>query len=80
MLSISEHDPATQRAHGQFVHFVDGERVRLRPWSIRYASPDELDAMAAAAGFAVAERWEDFARRPYDADSPQHVTVYALTR
>ena len=63
VLSISEHDPATQRAHGQFVQFVDGDRVRLRPWSIRYAAPDELDAMAAAAGFTVAERWVNFRRR-----------------
>jgi SAM-dependent methyltransferase len=78
VLSISEHDPANQRAHGQFVSLVDGERVRLRPWAVRYAGPDELDAMAAAAGFVVASRWEDFARRPFVADSPRHVTVYAL--
>jgi SAM-dependent methyltransferase len=78
VLSISQHDPATQRASGQFVQFVDGGRVRLRPWSIRYAQPAELDAMADAAGFTVAERWEDFARRPFGPHSPQHVTVYAL--
>jgi len=80
VLSISQHDPATQRAHGQFVQFVDGDRVRLRPWSIRYASPDELDAMAAASGLVRTERWEDFERHPFEADSPQHVSVYALTR
>ena len=38
VLSISEHDPAAQRAAGHFVQFVDGERVRLRPWAIRYAA------------------------------------------
>jgi hypothetical protein len=36
--------------------------------------------MAAAAGFAVADRWADFGRRPFGDDSPQHVTVYALSR
>jgi SAM-dependent methyltransferase len=77
VLSISEHDPANQRAHGQFVSLVDGERVRLRPWSVRYAAPAELDAMAAAAGLLVVERWEDFARHPFGDDSPRHVTVYA---
>lgn len=80
VLSISQHDPATQRAHGQFVQFVDGDRVRLRPWSIRYASPEELDAMAAANGLVRTERWEDFGRHPFGADSPQHVTVYSPTR
>jgi SAM-dependent methyltransferase len=77
VLSISEHDPENQRAHGQFVSLVDGEPVRLRPWSVRYAAPDELDAMAAAAGLVVAERWEDFERRPFHENSPRHVTVYA---
>jgi SAM-dependent methyltransferase len=76
VLSLSEHDPTTQRAHGQYVSFVDGERVRLRPWAIRYAPPAELDAMAAAAGLAVEDRWEDFGRTPFGDASPRHVTVY----
>jgi SAM-dependent methyltransferase len=80
VLSISQHDPATQRASGQFVQFVDGDRVRLRPWSIRYATPDELDAMAAASGLVRTERWEGFDRHPFGPDSPQHVSVYALGR
>jgi SAM-dependent methyltransferase len=76
VLSISEHDPVSQRAHGHFVSFVDGEKVRLRPWAVRYAWPAELDAAANAAGLAVAERWEDFERRPFGEDSSRHVTVY----
>jgi hypothetical protein len=79
VLSISEHDPEHQRAHGQFVSFVDGERVRLRPWAVRYAPPAELDAMAAAAGLVVEDRWEDFERHPFGDASPRHVTVYAPT-
>ena len=78
VLSISEHDPERQRAHGHFVSFVDGEKVRLRPWAVRYAPPAELDAMAAAAGMAVDERWEDFERHPFLDTSSRHVTVYAL--
>jgi SAM-dependent methyltransferase len=80
VLSISQHEPDAQRAFGHFVSFVDGERVRLRPWAVRYATPDELDAVAAATGFVIAARWEDFDRRPFEDASPRHVTVYALTR
>lgn len=80
VLSISRHDPATQRAEGHFVQFVDGERVRLRPWAIRYAPPAELDAMATAAGLELAARWEDVSRRPFGDESPQHVSVYRLAR
>jgi SAM-dependent methyltransferase len=76
VLSISEHDPRAQRAAGHLVQFIDGARVRLRPWAIRYAPPAELDAMATAAGLELVSRWEDFAHRPFDGDSPHHVSVY----
>ena len=33
-------DVAAQTAHGQFVELVDGERVRLRPWAIRWCTPE----------------------------------------
>ena len=70
------HRTDAQRAEGQFVELRDGAPVRLRPWSIRYCSPRELDAMAAAAGLALHERWEDFARQAFTLDSPRHVSVY----
>jgi SAM-dependent methyltransferase len=76
VLSISEHDPTAQRAAGHLVQFADGERVRLRPWVIRYAPPAELDAMASLAGLDLVARWEDFTHRPFEDDSPRHVSVY----
>ncbi len=79
VLSISEHDPEAQLAHGHFVSFVDGERVRLRPWLVRYAPPAELDAAAAAAGLTVAARWADFDGQAFGPDSARHVTVYGLS-
>ena len=50
--------------------------VRLRPWSIRWATVAQLDEMAASAGLHVAERWADYERTPFGPDSPRHVTVY----
>ncbi len=77
VLSVSRHDPAGQRAEGHFVHLADGHPVRLRPWSIHYCTPVELDAMAAAAGLVLTDRWEDVGGAPFDPDSPRHVSVYA---
>lgn len=79
VLSVSIHEPADQRAHGHFVHLADGATVRLRPWSIRYASPAELDEMAGAAGLTLRDRWENFLRQTFTADSPRHVSVYGRT-
>jgi len=76
VLSVSRYDGAEHRAEGQFVEFTDEGGVRLRPWSIRYASPEELDAMAADAGLLVSGRWETFGGDPFTSDSPSHVTAY----
>ena len=76
VLSISDHDPDAQRAAGHLVQFTDGGAVRLRPWAVRYAPPAELDGFAAAAGLRLIDRWEDVTRRPFSADSPQHVSIF----
>jgi len=78
VLSVSMRDPDRQIAEGQFVELTESGGVRLRPWSIRYASVTELDDMARAAGFAVEHRWESFAREPFGAGSERHVTVFRL--
>jgi len=75
VLSISRRDPARQRVDGQLVELRDGS-VRLHPWSIRYLSPDQLDAMAAGAGLALEARWGGWHRRPLAADDPSHVSLY----
>ena len=72
--------------YGGWRHMVGGARlgvrgceaggVRLRPWSIRYSTPAQLDAMAAAAGFTLESRWYDMARTPFDGQSDRHVSVY----
>jgi SAM-dependent methyltransferase len=76
VLSISVDDPERQVAEGQFVELTEAGGVRLRPWSIRYAGPADLDAHADAAGLTLEHRWETFAGAPFDADSPRHVTTY----
>ena len=76
VLSVSRHDAREQRADGQFIELTEAGGVRLRPWSIRYAPPSELDAMAAAAGLVVETRWEAFGGPAWRTDSPRHVSVY----
>lgn len=76
VLDVNTSDPAHQRAEGQYVELTEAGGVRLRPWSIRWATPAELDGMAAASGFDLEARWEDFGRAPFGIDSPRHVSVY----
>lgn len=76
VLSIDVHHPDDQRAEGQFVEITEQGGVRLRPWSVHYASPAALDADADRAGFVLADRWEDWDRTPFDRHSERHVSVY----
>jgi SAM-dependent methyltransferase len=76
VLQAIRRDPVGQTVQGSVITITEGGGVRLRPWQIRYAPPDELDEMAAAAGLARAARWEGWRSEPFGDDSPRHVTVY----
>jgi hypothetical protein len=69
-------DAESQTAEGQYVELTEAGGVKLRPWAIRWASPGELDAMAATAGLRLVERHQSFDGTPYGAESPRHVSVY----
>lgn len=75
VFTVSTHHPAEQLVHGQHVELRE-TGTRLRPWSLRYATPEQLDAMAADAGLAGIERWESWDRRPFGPSSTVHVSAY----
>jgi SAM-dependent methyltransferase len=75
LLDVARHDPVTQTIHSSHVLLSDGG-VRLFPVVVRYAWPAELDAMALVAGLSLAHRYADYNRRPFDAISPRHVSIY----
>ena len=77
VLSVSQTDLGRQEAMGQYVD-ISEDGIRLRPWHIRWSTTAELDAMAAAAGLVLADRWADWERTPFGPDSPSHVSRYAL--
>ena len=79
VLSVTVNTPEEQRADGQFVEFTERGGVRLRPWSIRWATPAQLDEMAEAAGMTLVDRWEDMSMTPFDDDSTAHVSVYVTS-
>ncbi len=76
VLSVTIGTVAEQRAEGHFIEISETGGVRLRPWSVRWVSVEQLDEMAVAAGLALAERWEAFDRLPFGPASTRHVSVY----
>lgn len=75
VLAVSEHDADAQTITGQHIHITEAG-IRLRPWHLRYADPEELDAMAAEAGLHLAWRDGGWDGRPFDDDASVHVSAY----
>jgi SAM-dependent methyltransferase len=78
VLRISRLDPQGQTVSGQHVELAQGQAVRLRPWHLRFASPAELDGLAASAGLELEQRWADWSGAPFTEHATQHVSIYRV--
>lgn len=74
-LEAIQHDPVAQRFVYQRVRITE-EGTKLVPLVLRYAYPPELDLMAKLAGMTLENRWGDWERSAFTADSTMHVSVY----
>lgn len=79
VLSVSQRDRATQTVTGQHVHITE-DGIRLRPWHLRYATPAQLDELAAGAGLVLDRREAGWRGEPFTDDSDVHVSAYRLGR
>jgi len=75
ILRVSRHNPSDQTITGQHVDITEAG-IRLRPWHLRYATPDELDDMAYSAGLVLEGRFADWNSQPFGPTSTTHVSVY----
>jgi SAM-dependent methyltransferase len=76
VLSVSTHDRGAQTVTGQHVQ-IGSDGVRLRPWVIRYLTPDQLDAIAAEAGLRLENRWRSWDGAPFAPDGGSHISVFS---
>ena len=74
-VGIDEYDADTQRLVSHHFNLRDGSWRRLS-MPFRSASHGEFDLMAQLAGLRLRERWGDWDRSPFSADSTKHVSVW----
>jgi SAM-dependent methyltransferase len=74
-IGIDEYDTLNQGLVSHHLTLVDGS-WRRNSIPFRYAWPAELDLMARIAGLRLRERWEDWRRKPFTAESRKHVSVW----
>ena len=75
VLQATRRDPTTQTVEGSAISITENG-IRLRPWRIRYATPEELDAMARAADLTLVQRSAGWRGEPFHGESSAHVSVY----
>jgi SAM-dependent methyltransferase len=55
---------------------VAGDKLDVFSVPFRYVWPSELDLMARLAGMTLGERWSDWKRQPFTAESTSHISVW----
>jgi SAM-dependent methyltransferase len=74
-VGFDTYDLLTQRQTSHHFTVTEG-RARVVHSEHRYAWPAEMDLMAQLAGLRPAERWSDWSRAPFTANSPSHISVW----
>jgi SAM-dependent methyltransferase len=75
-LVIEDHDAARQKLSTTQIVISETGQTRSFPVVHRYAWPAELDLMARLNGMTLEDRWADWHRRPFDARSTDHISVW----
>ncbi len=73
--SFDIYDFAIQAMSSNYVEVVNG-RGEYTSIPFRYVWPAELDLMARIAGLRLRDRWEDWTKEPFTAESRRHVSVW----
>ncbi|MEI8237912.1 MAG: methyltransferase domain-containing protein [Actinomycetota bacterium] len=76
VLSVISTDRVRQIAEGQYIDITEAGGVKLRPWSIRWCTVEQLDELASEAGLQLTDRWEAFDGSLFEAGSERHVSVW----
>ncbi len=76
---LHRYDRAAQTFLRQTLTFTDGA-VRLKPFGMRYQWPEQIDALAAAAGLRLEARYATWHRDEFGPRSTDHISVYRKSR
>lgn len=76
VLSEATVNVVQQRVDGVFTEVCTDDKRIERPWSIRYSSVTDIDAMATSAGLSLEQRWCNYARATFTDESARHISVY----
>lgn len=59
----------------QTITITDGS-IRLKPFSLHYQWPEQIDALATQAGLQLEHRYANWHREPFSPNSTDHISIY----
>lgn len=74
-LDASRHDPIAQRVTASIIR-IGADSISMRPVTLRYAWPSELDLMARLAGLRLRHRWGGWDEADFTSGCNSHVSIY----
>ena len=74
-LRLHSYDYRAQTFIRQTIVITDGS-VQLKPFSLHYRWPEQIDALAAQAGLQLENRYANWQREPFGPASTDHISVY----
>ena len=74
-LEVARYDPVSQLLNKNSVHLAT-HGIAMSPIVLRLVTPGELDLMARIAGLRLVERFANWRREPFSANSRAHVSIY----
>ena len=75
VMDVTVTDLEEQLITGQRIEITEAGN-RMFPYHLRYATPDQVDQMAATAGMELENRWADWSRSEFTESSGHHVSVW----
>lgn len=76
VLDVARYDPVTQLLEENHIRLTP-HGITMAPIVCRLITPGEMDLMARIAGLRLVERFANWQRSPFGAQSSAHVSVYA---
>jgi SAM-dependent methyltransferase len=74
-IDVSQHEQDRQLITSQHVLLLENG-TRFYPVKIRYVWASEMDLMARLSGLLLKERWSDWKKSEFSADSGKHISMY----
>lgn len=74
---VARYDPVTQLFEENHVS-ITPDGIKMMPIACRLITPGEMDLMARIAGMRLLQRFANWERSKFDANSKAHVSVYGL--